>query len=317
MNNNLILDKNSFTSTQYITEVEKKLKNYGVVICRNLFDQCLLLDLEKEWKKQFKYPAISGTIGFAQTSYSKKTLSAFMLGKSALEIATNNLLIDCIEGYMKSPCTLAEANAVFDKSTSYEYFGLHADFSVGWKKTHSMKKSLSKSDMKFPIGVGAIFYLHDTEHGAFKYSLTSHKIQAKFGQKIKNYPQNLKSEIINNIFVCRGKAGDLILFDDRGFHGPDQPSADNRRVLILDYYRDNTFGSTVVEPHKVKVTDLANLSKKQYKVLGFYAKNLVSPDDYVYARFKKNKLFKLIAWIIEKSFIAEHIKNLFKSKIGF
>ena len=77
MNNNLILDRNSFTSAQYKTEVEKRLKSYGVVICRNLFDQHLLIDLEKEWERQFKFPSISGTVGFAQTSYSKKNLKCF------------------------------------------------------------------------------------------------------------------------------------------------------------------------------------------------------------------------------------------------
>ncbi len=40
-------------------------------------------------------------------------------------------------------------------------------------------------------------------------------------------------------------------------------------VIILDYYRTIHLDLPFVEAIKVKVTDLANLSKKQYKVLGF------------------------------------------------
>ena len=46
---------------------------------------------------------------------------------------------------------------------------------------------------------------------------------------------------------------DIILFDDRGFHGPAQPSKADRKVIIFDYYRNKTFGSTVVKPHEVKI----------------------------------------------------------------
>ncbi len=57
-----------------------------------------------------------------------------MLGKSALEIATNHLLIDCIESYMKSPCTLAEANAVLINQLHMNILDYMLIFGTGWKK---------------------------------------------------------------------------------------------------------------------------------------------------------------------------------------
>ena len=240
-----------------------------------------------------------------------------MLGKSALDVALNEDLVKIIEKYMGSPCTLAEANAIEDKSTSYQYFGLHSDFYNGWKKNKKMKKTIRDSDLKHPIGVGVIYYLHKTESGAFKYSIRSHKIQAKYGLKIEMYPEKVKEKILNNVNICIGNAGDLIIFDDRGFHGPDQPSNNERRVLNFDYYRDKTFGSVIVEPHKVKVNDLGTLSRKQQKVLGFHAKNLVEPEEYVYSRFKKNKLFGTLSWIVKHAYFFAHIKNLLKSKLGY
>ena len=96
---------------------------------------------------------------------------------------------------MKSKCTLAEANAVLDKASSYEYFPLHSDFAVGWKKSLSMKKGLTQQELKRPIGVGVILYLHNTEHGCFTYSSGSHKILSPYGQSLKNYLIILKKKL--------------------------------------------------------------------------------------------------------------------------
>ena len=62
---------------------------------------------------------------------------------------------------------------------------LHSDFAVGWKKSLSIKKGLTKQELKRPIGIGAILYLHDTEHGYFMYSSGSHKILSPYGQSLK------------------------------------------------------------------------------------------------------------------------------------
>ncbi len=291
------------------------LEEDGVVILRGFFENNIIETLVNSWKVYFKKPSISGALGYYRTSHPKAVLPAFLLGQPALRIALEKRVLAIIEGYMKSDCTLAEANAVWHKATSYVYFPLHSDFCKGWKKTKKMNYSVSSTDLKEPLGVGGMFYMHDTQEGALKYSLGSHKLYSSYGQHLKNYPMKMQNTILKNVVKCFGKKGDIILFDDRGFHGPDQPSNLDRSVLLLDYYRNKTFGSVVVTPHLTNITDLSILNSKQMKVLGLKASYLVAPEEYDKTRFKKNIFYNFIAQLTDKSFLFHHIKDIIKSKI--
>ncbi len=293
----------------------QSLEKDGVVILRGLFEDKLFDQLNANWKVYFNKPSISGVVGYYRNSHPKAVVPAFLLGKPSLRIALEKKIISIIEGYMKSECTLAEANAVWHKSTSYVYFPLHSDFSLGWKKTKKMDFEVSISDLTVPLGVGAMYYMHDTREGSFKYSLGSHKLESSYGQHFKDYPLKLKKIILKNIVKCMGKKGDLILFDDRGFHGPDQPSKKDRSVLLLDYYRDKTFGSVVVTPHLTNITDLNILDSKQLKVLGLNSSFLVDPQDYDKTRFKNNYFYNLLSILVDKSYMFRHLKNILKNII--
>ena len=76
----------------------------------------------------------------------------------------------------------------------------------------------------------------------------------------------------------------------------------DRKTIIFDYYRDKTFGSLIVEPHKIKINDLSGLSARQLRILGINAKNIVENEDYVFTRFKKNLFFPLVSWLIQNSY---------------
>ena len=306
----------SAKSKNFIQQAVKMLEQRGVVLIRNLYDEKLLADIQKTWNINFKRPSVSGTVGYYRTSYAKAVLPLFLLGRPAMKVALEKKIIFIIEKYMKSKCTLAEANAVWHKATNYIYFPLHSDFAAGWKKSKSSAFSLEKKDMKDPVGVGAMLYLHNTASGAFKYAIGSHKLQSNYGQHLKNYPKEKIYEINDNIEVCIGKKGDLILFDDRGFHGPDQPSKKDRKVLLFDYYRNKTFGSVVVTSHTINITDISILDKTQLRVLGLHASEMVNREEYVSTRFKKNLFYKLIVWMTENAYFYIHLKSLIKKKLN-
>lgn len=310
-----VIDRKKTTERKLQIDAINALREKGVVQIRNLFKQNVINDINEKWKVYFRYPSISGSVGYSQTSHKKLVHCALLMGKPILTIALNNQITKIIEGFMRSKCTLAEANALFDKASSYEYFGLHSDFAEGWKKSKNMKNPLSKEALKKPIGVGVILYLHDTDHGCFKYSIYSQKILSPHGQKLTNYPEKYKKQILGNVKKFKGLEGDIILFDDRGFHGPDQPSKVDRKTIIFDYYRDKTFGSLIVEPHKIKINDLSGLSARQLRILGINAKNIVENEDYVFTRFKKNLFFPLVSWLIQNSYQIQHIKNLVKNNL--
>jgi hypothetical protein len=311
-NNSIIIQANS---NNFISDAVRSLKEDGLVIIRGLFSKQLMSEIDESWRTNFKHPSVSGTVGYFRTSHAKALLPLFLLGKPVFQVTLEKKIITIIEKVMKSKCTLAEANAVWHKATKYVYFPLHSDFAAGWKKTKNSNIQLTSKDMNFPIGIGGMLYLHDTKSGAFKYSLKSHKIQSKHGQHFANYPKSLKETINKNIFICKGIKGDLILFDDRGFHGPDQPSKKDRSVLLFDYYRDKTFGSVIVTPHLIKISDAAILDKDQLRVLGINASVIVPREEYVGTRFKKNILFHFIVLLIEKAYFFKHIKSIIKHYI--
>lgn len=292
------------------------LERDGVVILRDLFAPATVDDVKARWKVYFSKPSVSGTVGFARTSHTKATVSAFSLGRSAVQMMLDERIIGIIETYMDSPCILAEANAKHDKGVGYTYFPLHSDFAVGWKKAAHMAKGLSEDDLKTPVGVGGAIYLHDTTEGAFTYSIGTHKWLSPHGQRFADYPAEKRKEILAARVRCDGRAGDFVLFDDRGFHGPDHPSRADRSVLLLDYYRVKTLGNVVVSPHPVWSTDLAGLSPTQSRVMGVGADAILPPESYDKARFRRNRFYPLLTWLIERAYLGQHWKNKIRHLLG-
>ncbi len=72
-----------------------------------------------------------------------------------------------------------------------------------------------------------------------------------------------------------GKKGNLVLFNDRDFHGSEQPVAVGCTTLIFNYYKLNAFGG------KVKVVIPALLSG-----LDHYNQNNLYTADYFFRRQK-------------------------------
>ena len=120
------------------------------------------------------------------------------------------------------------------------------------------------------------------------------------------------SELEKGRVKLDGDKGDLVLFDDRGFHGPDFPSKRDRSVILVDYYSVKVLGNTVVSPHPLWSTDLSNLTKLQTRVIGINANYMVSPKDYFMTNFKRNNLHNIICYIVDKSYILEHFKQIIK-----
>jgi hypothetical protein len=113
-----------------------------------------------------------------------------------------------------------------------------------------------------------------------------------------------------------GKAGDVILFDDRGFHGPDQPATAERTVILLDYYRVKTFGHTQVTPSLMYSADLAGLDTRQQRVLGVGAGEMISPETYLLTKFRRTKAYNQCIRIIENAYRAAHLKSSIKHRLG-
>jgi hypothetical protein len=248
--------------------------------------------------------------------FPKKLVNPFQVGGPIVPMLLDHTVIDIMERYMDSECILAETTIKLDAGVNYEYFPIHSDFAVGWKKRGDQNFSLSEEGMRDPVGVGAAIYLHDTQEGAFTFCEGTHHLHSPHGQKLASYPAEMRESILSMRVRCDGLRGDLVMFDDRGFHGPDQPSKSDRLVILLDYFRVRTFGQTQVTPQAVWTSDLGGLSTTQLRVLGVGADFMVAPIDYTKTRYKYSRMYGLVCSLIDKTYLVTHMKQKLKRSLG-
>jgi len=288
----------------------------GAVVIRGLFSPASFAEVVRRAEEWLAAPAIAGVPGYAKVDAPKRLLNPCLLGGPVYELLVDERVIDAVEAYMGSECVLAETTLKRDAGVGYVYFPLHADFAVGWAKSADATERLTLEQLREPIGVGGAIYLHDTSEGAFSYCVGSHRLLAPHGQDLARYPKAEREAILGTLLRIDGRAGDLVLFDDRGFHGPAQPSWSERTVILLDYYRVATFGRIQVSPMPIWSSDLASLSRRQLQVLGAGATSWVSPMTYTATRFRRSSGYGIARAIIENSYLWAHAKAKLKALLG-
>lgn len=320
--NKEILKEVTFKKSKLNTKsLNKTFRDYGVVLIKDFFDKKSLDNFVKEAKEFLEDPMINGNFGFFKVDYPKKFVDPFQMSINSKLFCLNEKLIDVVEQLMKSKCILSEATIKFDKSTSYEYFGPHNDYVEGTKRSKYFNKVVTRSMINSVLAIGGILYLHKCNEGAFYYLTKSHKFKAQRGQILNKYPKDVISELEKGRVKLDGDKGDLVLFDDRGFHGPSQPSKKDRLVLLLDWFNEKSWkGKFQMRPFTILSSEIDKFSKKQNRVMGVGSKPMENLSDYhIYSKFRKKKslTFSLIKKIIEYSFytdhIAKNIKTLFRS----
>jgi hypothetical protein len=296
--------------------VREALEDRGFAVLRNLFAPETIAAANRGISRVAASPAIAGTIGYAKVDYPKRMFSPFVVGGPLVGIVLDERVIDIVEAVMDSPCILAESNVKIDEGVNYTYFPLHADFSAGWSKNRASDFRLSAEALELPIGIGGAIYLHDTTEGAFCYCEGTHRLRAPRGQALSAYPAEEQRAIRAKKVRIDGLAGDFVLFDDRGFHGPDHPSRVQRTVILVDYFRVATFGYAQVSPFPVWTSDLGGLSAKQMRVLGVGAASMVQPAEYMLTRFRKSWAFPVARRLIDNAYLWQHFKQQVKAAIG-
>nr|AIE97705.1 hypothetical protein [uncultured marine thaumarchaeote KM3_02_B09] len=299
----------------HVGKAKSVMSDRGFVILRNLFPEHIVQETVQSAKIWLAQPAVAGAAGYWKVDHPKKILNSFILGGGVVELLLNELVLDIVDSLMEGECVLAETNLKLDRPTKYSYFPLHSDFAAGWSKGPNTGFTLTKSDMQHVLGVGGAIYLHDTTEGAFSYCDGTHRLGSPHGQNLSAYPEQERDQILAKCVRCDGKKGDLVLFDDRGFHGPAQPSSHERLVIIVDYYRVSTFGRSQVSPMPIWSSDIARLSPRQLRAAGAGATYMIRPEDYSFTRFKRSRMYSLVIWLIEYAFILNHLKAELRSWI--
>ena len=164
--------------------------------------------------------------------------------------------------------------------------------------------------MAGPLGLSYVMYHHDTASGAFCFAPGSHKLGAPLGGRLDSYPKAQREEVERSWTRLDGRAGDVVLFDPRGFHGQDQPSRADRMVTITRYWRTDIFGRRQHRPMPVYINDLEGFSPHQLSTLGVGAASLTPLVSDHHGRFRLRKLpYRLATMAIEHAYDLDHLKN--------
>lgn len=313
--NDLVFDAKS--SSYRLASVIDCLDVNGVVVLRNLFDPNYLDPFINKAEEYIRKPAIAGSFGYYKKDYPKRIVDPFTI-ENFPRLCLAEKLIDIIESYMESTCTLSEAFIKFDRATSYNYFPLHTDFWPGIKKVTDQAVTITETELQQKLAVGGALYLRDTTEGAFRYCLGTHKLMAPKGSRLSKYTAAEQAEINKYNWRIEGRRGDLILFDDRGFHGPDQPSKHDRLVVLLDWFNDRVWGgATQNTPFRVFTSDLTHLTQNQLRVLGVGAKQQKPREQYHMHGFATSRkgLYNIASKFVNLAGLSTHIKKTIKQKI--
>ena len=151
--------------------------------------------------------------------------------------------------------------------------------------------------------------MHSVDEGGFCYSLGSHVAENIKSGNLDSYPDNFKSEIVKKLVRIKGELGDFVLFDDRGFHGPHQPTKKSRTVFLFDYYKLEAFNGKTKTPIPLLVNEIGALSKRQLEVLGIGLDPMIPYNSYHTRSFNRSIFFTPLTRISAALFNYNKYKN--------
>ena len=310
-------------------EAVKYFDKNGFIILRGLYKNTDVEELSKKFLDIFRKPAAGGCFGYSKKDhYRKYIFPPLVVEKKVCEMILNKKLISLVEAYIECEPVMCELHIKRDDPVPNVYFPLHLDMHAGWNQGEvnnfklNKKTPLSKNSMKYKLGVGCLIYIDDVSKdcGNFMYSKGSHKNLYMKGGKFSDYNVPERKKILENIVHLDGLRGDVILFDDRGWHGPNQPSKKPRMVIEIDFTNTKIFGRWQKHDLQVPISYMSFLTEKQLRLLGkgahvLYTTNSMK-DNYKILGFNKSPLYNFVSLLIKNGFVIQYYKDLIKHYVA-
>lgn len=297
--------------------VLEALDRDGAVVLRGAFTREAVDFVAAQADRWLENPAIAGAPGYWKIDHPKKLLDPCVIGGPVYELIVGERILEVAEAFLGSECLLAECNLKHDAPVGYGYFPLHTDFFVGWRKKEGTLPELDAATLRRPVALGGAIYLHDTREGAFSYCLGTHKREVPPGwQDVGNLPADVRREVEATKVRIEGLKGDIVLFDDRGYHGPDLPMPVSRTVILVDYYSAAVFGRRIVTPYSIWSTDLGRLSNRQMRALGAGAETWGDAWNSLHAKFRRSPFYRTIVMAVENAYLHRHLRARLRAMVG-
>ncbi|OUX17156.1 MAG: hypothetical protein CBE11_00255 [Rickettsiales bacterium TMED251] len=316
----------SFNEKFNYSKANDYFEENGFLLLRGLTNKDSVKNLSLRVENIFTLPSAGGAFGFSKKDHYRKYIyPPLAMGKPVYEIVLNKKLIKVVENYIGSEPIISELHIKKDDPVPNVYFPLHVDIYPGWTQGEDNNINLNNKTpvkpkyMKNKLGVGCLIYLDDCglDRGNFMFSKGTQKNIYLKGGKLEDYSDKEKKDILDNIVHLNGKAGDVVLFDDRGWHGPNQPAKKSRSVIEVDFTNAKFFGRWQKVDLQVPISSMEYLDQKQIRVLGKGAKALYNSNTLNYKQYKvqgfnRSPFYKLVVMLINNGFIIQYVKDLIK-----
>lgn len=299
----------AFSRESLIECVERR----GFALVRNALPNRALDIFCRRARELMEVPSVAGAPGYHILDYARRTVNpCTLIGGCVLELLLEERMIDLVESILRGECVIGEASLKRTRGVAYEYLPLHRDVFVGWGTD---ARRLSADQLLSPVAIGCLVYLHDTADGALCYVDGSHEYQAgergrlhtDQGGGLDSLPKEERERLLRRKVRIEGSRGDVVVFDLRGFHGPDQPCTKRRTALIVHYYAIQGVGFRQLTPLPVWTSDLAALSEKQLRVLGVGASYMHSPDEWAGEGIRATWSYAVARRVVTAAFLLRHL----------
>ena len=280
-------------------KASKNLDTIGVTVLRNIVNKETIQKINSDVKDLLSKRSMSGLYGYIQKDAFKKMFDGFLVSSEVIKILANQELIKLAKNYLEDDILITECFFKHDLGNNSVYFPYH-------RHTGS---DLFYTDDKNKFGCGVILYLHDTDSGAFCYLPGSHKyaIQNKkefLLSESKEY-RHLKSEISR----INGQAGDLVIFNEAGYHGPEQPVKKTRSVIISGFQSKKMSQNKTRTEIPILLSNLNSLNEEQLSVIGFGSGSRSNYQSYHIRKKNNSFYYKFINSLLDLIFKLQRLKH--------
>lgn len=255
------MKKNNFTvdavDLNFELEAIKKLEDNGVVIITNLLKKNIVDEILFDAQKVLNKPSSRGSFGYIAKDPFKKMYDGFLFSKHIVNAVAHPKIISIIESYLQGNVVMNECMLKNDLGSNLTYFPYHR---------HTGQDLINITNNKF--GCGVIYYLHDTSEGAFCYVPGSHKTLIK--NEISELHQDPeKDQIMKSLCRMDGLKGSLVIFNEAGWHGPEQPVRTPRTVVLSGYQLKDLSENKTRTEIPILISNIQSMSNIQKNAVGF------------------------------------------------
>jgi len=289
----------SAKSSDFEENAVRRLEHDGVVVITDLFEEQIVRQIALDSERVMSTPSSRGSFGYIAKDPFKRLYDGFLFSEHTASTVAHLSIISIIEAYLQDNILMTECLLKRDLGTNLTYFPYHR---------HTGTDLVAATNNRF--GCGVIYYIHDTEEGAFCYVPGSHKLP--LDKDITLLSESLEcEELSREIRRVEGNEGSVVIFNEAGWHGPEQPVTTPRTVILSGYQSKQSSGNKTRTEMPILISNIRELNSSQRDAIGFSSDSRAKYADYHIRRRSESLLERIHRYCV----IGEHQLSKWKKRL--